>query len=133
MRVLNVELLEATAEEIRNLVQRAYSAGCARDREAAKREFQDRMERVDDVSVTAGGSGTCWDIGNGIDKRGITGAIKRLMRRDLAELKEMVRLGAGVPGDEQRIEMINALLARWHAIAPMIPLILDTVESETRH
>jgi hypothetical protein len=44
--------------------------------------------------------------------RGFAGDVKRLMRRDLAELKEMVRLGAGIPGDEQRIEMIKGLLAR---------------------
>lgn len=33
---------------------------------------------------------------NGIDKRGITGGVKQL-RRDLAELKEMVRLGVRLP------------------------------------
>jgi hypothetical protein len=44
--------------------------------------------------------------------RGIAADVKRRMRRDLAELKEMVRLGAGIPGDEQRIEMIKGLIAR---------------------
>ena len=44
--------------------------------------------------------------------RGIADDVKRRMRRDLAELKEMVRLGAGIPGDKQRIEMIKGLIAR---------------------
>ncbi len=44
--------------------------------------------------------------------RGIADDVKRRMRRDLAELKEMVRLGAGIPGDEQRIEMLEGLIAR---------------------
>ena len=44
--------------------------------------------------------------------RGIADDVKRRMRRDLAELKEMVRLGAGIPGDEQRIKMIKGLIAR---------------------
>ena len=63
---------------------------------------------------------------NGADKRGFADDVKRL-RRDLAELKEMVRLGAGIPGDEQRIEMIKDLLARWQKIAPVI--IIDAVEN----
>ena len=41
---------------------------------------------------------------NGIDNHGFADNAKRL-RRELAELKEMVKLGAGLPGDEQRIEM----------------------------
>jgi hypothetical protein len=44
--------------------------------------------------------------------RGIADDVKRRMRRDLAELKEMARLGAGIPGEEQRIEMIKGLIAR---------------------
>ena len=53
-------------------------------------------------------------IGTGrvIGGRGIAADVKRRMRRELAELKEMVRLGAGIPGDEQRIEMIKGLIAR---------------------
>ena len=35
-----------------------------------------------------------------------------LVRRELAELREMVRLGAGIPGEEQRIKMIKGLIAR---------------------
>ena len=37
---LNAELLAPTAEEIRNLVQKAYDAGCIRGREEAKRALQ---------------------------------------------------------------------------------------------
>jgi hypothetical protein len=44
------------------------------------------------------------------------GGVIRLMQRELAELKEMVRLGAGIPGDEQRIEIIKGVLARWHKV-----------------
>jgi hypothetical protein len=44
----------------------------------------------------------------------------RLMRRELAELTEMMSLGAGIPGDEQRIDMIKGLLARWHKKVPVI-------------
>ena len=50
---------------------------------------------------------------NGIDNRSNVYA-KRLMRLKLAELNELVRLGAGMPGDEQRIEMIKGLLGQWH-------------------
>jgi hypothetical protein len=49
---------------------------------------------------------------------GVADDVKRL-RRDLIELKEMVRLGAGIPGDKQRIEMIKGLLARRQKIAPV--------------
>ncbi len=35
---------------------------------------------------------------------------KRL-RKELAELREMLRLGAGIPGDKQRIRIIESLLA----------------------
>jgi len=44
--------------------------------------------------------------------RGIADDVKRRMRRELAELREMVRLGAGIPGEEQRIKMIKGLIAR---------------------
>jgi Protein of unknown function (DUF2852) len=44
--------------------------------------------------------------------RGIADDVKRRMRRELAELNEMVRLGAGMPGEEQRIKMIKGLIAR---------------------
>ena len=50
---------------------------------------------------------------NGIDSRSKVYA-KRLMRLKLSELNELVRLGAGIPGDEQRIEMIKGLLRQWH-------------------
>jgi hypothetical protein len=52
---------------------------------------------------------------NGIDNHGFADDAKRL-RRELVELKEMVRLGAGVPGDEQRIEMAKCLLTQWHVL-----------------
>ena len=69
---------------------------------------------------------------NGID-RGFADGVIRLMQRELAELKEMMSLGAGIPGDEQRIEMIKGLLSRWPKIMPVI--IYDAVEShfQTRH
>lgn len=63
---------------------------------------------------------------NRIDNHGLADDVKRL-RRDLVELNEMVRLGAGMPGDKERIEMIKELLARRHKIAPLVT-ILDTVE-----
>jgi len=62
---------------------------------------------------------------NGIYNIGVADDVKRL-RRDLIELKEMVRLGAGIPGDKLRIEMIKGLLARRQQIAPV------TVERETK-
>jgi hypothetical protein len=40
MRIVNAEHLIPTAEEVRNIVQRAYDAGRARGREEAKRELQ---------------------------------------------------------------------------------------------
>ena len=49
---------------------------------------------------------------NGIDNYGFADNAKRL-RRELVELKEMVRLGAGVPGDEQRAK---CLLTQWHVL-----------------
>jgi hypothetical protein len=36
--------------------------------------------------------------------------------RELAELKDMVRLGACLPGDEQRIVMVKRLLTQWHVL-----------------
>jgi hypothetical protein len=52
---------------------------------------------------------------NRIDNHGFADNVKRL-RRDLAELKEMVKLGAGLPGDVQRIELAKCLLAQWHVL-----------------
>jgi hypothetical protein len=49
---------------------------------------------------------------------GVTDDVKR-RRRDLIELKEMVKLGAGITGDKQRIEMIKGLLAGRQKIAPV--------------
>ena len=46
---------------------------------------------------------------NGIDNRSFVYA-KRVMRLELAELNEMMRLGAGIPGDEYRIGIILGLL-----------------------
>jgi hypothetical protein len=66
---------------------------------------------------------------NGRDNYGFADNIK-LLRRDLAELKEMVRLGARIPGDEQRIEAIKGLLAQWQAFASVT--ILDTVAPKSR-
>jgi hypothetical protein len=43
MRIVNAELLVPTAEEIRNLVRRAYDAGRTRGREEA-RELQGLVE-----------------------------------------------------------------------------------------
>jgi hypothetical protein len=61
---------------------------------------------------------------NGLHNCGFADNFKWL-RRDLAELKEMVRLGAGIPGDEQRIETLKGVLARWQAFASVT--ILDAV------
>jgi hypothetical protein len=52
---------------------------------------------------------------NGIDNQGFADNVKRL-RLELAELKEMVRLGAGLPGDEQRIARAQCLLTQWHVL-----------------
>ena len=41
------------------------------------------------------------------------GDIVRRISRELAELKEMAKLGAAVPGDEQRIARIKELVAEW--------------------
>jgi hypothetical protein len=39
---------------------------------------------------------------NEIDNRGFADDVIRVMRRELAELAEMMSLGAGIQGDEQR-------------------------------
>ena len=80
-------------------------------------------------ALNADQSGMWVAMMNGIANRGFTNNLKRL-RRDLAELEEMVRLGAGIPGDEQRIEMIKGLFARLHKMAPVVPLILAEIESD---
>ena len=51
----------------------------------------------------------------GIDNHGFADNAKRL-RRELVELKEMVRLGAGLPGDKQRIARAQCLLTQWHVL-----------------
>jgi hypothetical protein len=53
---------------------------------------------------------------NGLDNHNFAANIKGL-RRDLANLKEMVRLGARVPGDEQTIAAIKGLLDRGQEFA----------------
>ena len=52
---------------------------------------------------------------NGIDNHCFADNAKRL-RRELSELKEMVRLGTGLPGDAQRKEMAKCLLTQWHVL-----------------
>jgi hypothetical protein len=126
MTIVTGELSVPTAEEIRNLVRRAYDAGCAQGREEARHELQGLAGSLNGARIEAGEPGVKLATTNGVHKRGFADDVKRL-RRDLAELKEMVRLGAGVPGDEQRIEMIKDLLARWQKIAPVI--IIDAVEN----
>ena len=42
------------------------------------------------------------------------GNIVRRMLRELAELKEMAKLGAAVPGDVQRMARIRTLVAQSH-------------------
>jgi len=54
MRIVNAEHLIPTAEEIRNIVQRAYDAGRARGREEAKRELQGPVESPDGAGFEAG-------------------------------------------------------------------------------
>jgi hypothetical protein len=56
---------------------------------------------------------------NGIDNCSFVYA-KRVMRLELAELNEMMRLGAGIPGDEYRIGIITGILGRWHMNVPVI-------------
>ena len=105
MGIVNVKL--PATQEVRNLVQRAYDAGCMRGRE--------EMLAL-----------------QGLDAREAGDNVKRL-RRHLAELTEIGRLDADIPGDEQRIEMIKELLTRWHKIASVI--IREAVERDfqTKH
>ncbi|WGJ13752.1 hypothetical protein QEV83_13815 [Methylocapsa sp. D3K7] len=55
---------------------------------------------------------------NAIDNRSNVYA-KRLIRLQFADLNELVRLGAGIPGDEQRIEIIKGLLEQWDMDLPV--------------
>jgi hypothetical protein len=107
MGIVNVKPRLPITQEIRNLVQRAYEAGCTRGRE--------EMLAL-----------------KGLDAREAGDNVRRL-RRHLAELTEIGRLDADIPDDEQRIEMIKDLLTRWHKIASV--LIREAVESnfQTRH
>ena len=107
MEIGNDELQVPITQEVRNLVQRAYDAGCARGRE----------EMLALQGLDAG------EVGDDV----------RRLRRHLAELKEMVTRDADIPGDEQRIEMIRDLLTRWQKIASII--IREAIESrfQTRH
>jgi len=107
MGSVNKVLQVPTTQEVRNLVQRAYDAGCARGRE----------EMLALQGLDAG------EVGDDV----------RRLRRHLAELKQIVRLDADIPGDEQRIEMIKDLLTRWQKIASLI--IREAIEShfQTRH
>jgi hypothetical protein len=61
MRIVNAELLVPTAEEIRNLVQRAYDAGLTRGREEAKRELRGLVEQPA-ASTTPSDSPTTHDL-----------------------------------------------------------------------
>ena len=54
----------------------------------------------------------------GIDNCSIVYA-KRVLRLELAELNEMMRLGAGIPGDEYRIGIITGLLGRRYMNVPV--------------
>ena len=47
---------------------------------------------------------------NGIDNHGFAVNVRRL-RRELAELNEMMKLGAGLPGKAQRVEIAKRLVA----------------------
>jgi hypothetical protein len=107
MGIGNDELQVPITQEVRNLVQRAYDAGCARGRE----------EMLALQGLDAG------EVGDDV----------RRLRRHLAELKEMVTRDADIPGDQQRIEMIRDLLTRWQKIASII--IREAIESrfQTRH
>ncbi len=107
MEIVNVKLPVPTTQEIRNLVQRAYDAGCARGREEMLAlQGLDAGKAQDDI---------------------------RRLRRHLVELTETGRLDADIQGDEQRIEMIKDLLTRWHRIASVV--IREAVERDfqTKH
>jgi hypothetical protein len=86
----------------------------------------------DGASFKTGEAGKRMVAMNGIERRGFVSDRERLMRDDLAELREMMRLGGRIPGDEQKIEMIENVLARWHKIALIMPLIHDEDESQFR-
>ena len=126
MRILNEVLREPITEEIQLLMQKPYDAGRTQGREEAG-TLQGPVESSDGKGLNADQSGMWMAMMNGIANRGFANNLKRL-RRDLAELEEMVRLGAGIPGDEQRIEMIKGLFARLHKMAPVVPLILAEIE-----
>lgn len=87
-----------TAEEIRNLVQRAYDAGCIRGREEM------------------------------LALQGLDAAEAGVYVGRLADLTGTMSLDADVTDDEQRVEMIDEqkiemmkdLLTRWHKIATII-------------
>jgi len=53
MRIVNAELLIPTAEQIRNMVQRAYDAGLAQGRDEARRELQGLVDSPDDADFKA--------------------------------------------------------------------------------
>ena len=50
---------------------------------------------------------------------------KRVLRLELAELNEMMRLGASIPGDEYRIGIITGLLGRRYMNVPVEESALD--------
>ncbi|HUI21062.1 MAG TPA: WW domain binding protein 11 [Methylocella sp.] len=64
---------------------------------------------------------------NGLETISVAKDTRRL-RRELAELKEMVRLGAGIPGDKQRIEVLERLLT--HGPENGIALVIDECDPE---
>ncbi len=131
MRIVNAELLVPTAEDIRNFVQTAYDVGLKRGRKEAKHELQSPVAVAPDgASFEAGEAGKRKVAMNGIERRGFVSDCERLMRDDLAELREMMRLSGRIPGDEEKIEMIENLLARRHKIALIMPLIHNDDESQ---
>jgi hypothetical protein len=71
---------------------------------------------------------------NEIAKNGFAHDVNRLLR-DFAELKEMARPAARMPGDEQTIVMIKGLLApaRWQKITSVITLHAVESHLQTRH
>ena len=134
MRILNAELLAPTAEEIRNLVQKAYDAGCIRGREEAKRALQGFVGSPNGGGLEAGEARIAGATVNEIAKNGFAHDVNRLLR-DFAELKEMARPAARMPGDEQTIVMIKGLLApaRWQKITSVITLHAVESHLQTRH
>jgi hypothetical protein len=134
MGILKAEFHQPTAEEIQVLVQRAYDAGCFRGREETRRALQGLKGSANGGNLAADQVSIWMATRNTITSCSLTNDIKRL-RHDLAELEEMVRLGAGLPGDQQTIEMIKVLLGLNHKITPPVPLILNEIERDiqTRH